>query len=71
MNNLKERWNAPTPDFWKKVQKLGVTIGGIGMVLIAPPIGLSVAGGYLIATGSIIGLLSQLTIKENGNVINK
>lgn len=65
MNELKKRWSAPTPEFWKKVQKIGATIGGIGLVLIAPPIGLSVAGGYLIATGSVIGILSQLTIQDN------
>lgn len=65
MNELKKRWSSPTPDFWKKVQKIGVTIGSLGVILVAPPIGLSVAGGYLIATGSVIGLLSQLTIKDN------
>ncbi|CAB4151988.1 hypothetical protein UFOVP597_44 [uncultured Caudovirales phage] len=65
MNNLKNRWNSPTPEFWKKVQKIGITIGSLGLILVAPPIGLSVAGGYLVTAGSIIGILSQLTIKDN------
>lgn len=63
---IKERLKAPTPKFWKKVQRIGITIGGLGAILIAPPIGLSVVGGYLITAGSVIGVLSQLTV-ENAN----
>ena len=64
--NIIERFKAPTPNFWKKVQKVGITIGSLGAILIAPPIGLSVVGGYLITAGSVIGVLSQLTV-ENVN----
>jgi hypothetical protein len=64
--NIIERFKAPTPNFWKKVQKVGITIGSLGAILIAPPIGLSVVGGYLITAGSVIGVLSQLTV-ENAN----
>lgn len=67
MSNLKDRWNSPKPDFWKKVQKIGITIGSLGLILVAPPIGLTIAGTYLVTAGSIIGVLSQLTIKDNGN----
>jgi hypothetical protein len=59
-----ERLKAPTPKFWKKVQRIGITIGGLGAILIAPPIGLSLVGGYLITAGSVIGVLSQLTIED-------
>jgi hypothetical protein len=62
-----ERLKAPTPKFWKKVQKVGITIGGLGAILIAPPIGLSVVGGYLITAGSVIGVLSQLTVEDANN----
>lgn len=64
--NIIDRFKAPTPNFWKKVQKVGITIGSLGAILIAPPIGLSVVGGYLITAGSVIGVLSQLTV-ENAN----
>lgn len=64
---IKERFKAPTPKFWKKVQRLGITIGGLGAILIAPPIGLSVVGGYLITAGSVIGVLSQLTVEDANN----
>jgi hypothetical protein len=62
--NIIERFKAPTPNFWKKVQKVGITIGSLGAILIAPPIGLSVVGGYLITAGSVIGVLSQLTVED-------
>jgi len=65
MNNLKKRWSSPTPKFWLKVQKIGVMVGSLGLILITPPIGLSVIGGYMITAGSIIGVLSQLTIEGN------
>ena len=63
MKKLINRWNSPTPTFWLKVQKIGIVAGSLGVVLIAPPFGMAVFGGYLIASGSIISVLSQLTIK--------
>ena len=64
LKNLKNRWNAPTPNFWKKVQSVGIVIGGLGAIFIAPPFGLSLVGGYMVAVGSVAGVLSQLTIDE-------
>lgn len=61
---LAERISAPTPKFWKKVQKIGITLGGLGVILVAPPVGLTAVGGYLITAGSIIGALSQLTVED-------
>jgi hypothetical protein len=60
---LKNRWNAPTPNFWKKVQSVGIVIGGLGAVLIAPPFSFAIAP-YMVAVGSVAGVLSQLTIDE-------
>ena len=60
-----DRWNAKTPQFWKRIQRIGITIGGLGAILVAPPIGLTVVGGYLITAGSVIGVLSQLTVEDN------
>ena len=64
MSTIKERWNAKTPKFWRKFQKVGITIGSLGAILIAPPIGLTMVGGYLITAGSVIGVLSQLTTEK-------
>ena len=63
MKKLINRWNSPTPTFWLKVQKIGIVAGSLGVVLIAPPFGMAAIGGYLISSGSIISVLSQLTIK--------
>ena len=62
---LKKRWNAKTPDFWKKVQKIGIACGAIGAAIVAAPVALPAAiitaGGYLIAVGGVTATLSQLT----------
>lgn len=66
--NLKERWNSKTPNFWKKVRKIGVTAGVLGVALttapIALPIGIITLGGYLITAGTLTGILSQLTVDK-------
>lgn len=57
MKELKRRWNAPTPRFWKKVQKQGMAIAIVGGVIIKfnPAI-----GGIVTAVGSTISTLAQL-----------
>jgi len=45
------------------VQSVGIAIGGLGAVLIAPPFGLAIAP-YMVAVGSVAGVLSQLTVDE-------
>jgi ABC-type xylose transport system permease subunit len=68
MKHLKDRWNAPTPKFWKTVQKIGLAAGAIGAVLIAAPVALPATvvtiGGYLVTAGSITAALSQLTVTD-------
>jgi hypothetical protein len=65
MKNLVKRWNAPSPVFWKKVQRVGITAGSLGVLLMAPPFGLAVLGSYLITAGTVIGVLSQLTVEDS------
>lgn len=65
MESLRERWNAKTPEFWKKVQRVGVIAGVIGATLLAVPVALPAAiitgAGYLVAVGGVTATLSQLT----------
>jgi ABC-type protease/lipase transport system fused ATPase/permease subunit len=65
LKELKNRWKAETPKFWKKVQKISIAAGVIGGVIIAAPVALPAAvitvGGYLVAVGSVGATLSQLT----------
>lgn len=67
MRDLINRWNAKTPGFWKKVQKVGLTAGALGAAIVAAPIALPAAlvtvGGYLIAVGTVTATLSQLTVE--------
>ena len=70
MNTIKKRWNAKTPNFWKKVQTIGLSLAGISSVILTAPVSLPVGivtlAGYLATAGGVIGVLSQLTIEGNG-----
>ena len=65
LRELKNRWKAETPKFWKKVQKISIAAGVLGGAILAAPVTLPVAvvtvGGYLVAVGSVGATLSQLT----------
>lgn len=67
---LKERWQAKTPKFWQKVQKIGIALGVIGGTIVALPVALPAVvitiGGYLVTAGTVTATLSQLT-KEDAN----
>lgn len=72
MKNLKQRWKSETPNFWKKVGKIGVGIGTIGAILVTGVVGtitlpatLVTIGGYMVAVGSVTKVLSKLTITDN------
>ena len=66
MNTIKYRWAAPTPKFFKILRNIGMAIGGIGTALLTAPISLPVAvvtvSGYLVVAGSVISVVSQLTV---------
>ena len=62
MEQLFKRLKEPTPEFWKRVQKIGLGLGVIGAAFIASPqLLLQSMGSYLIMSGSIVAGLSQLT----------
>jgi hypothetical protein len=66
---MKERWSAKTPKFWKRVQKIAITVGAVAGVIIAAPITLPAAvvtvATYAITAGTVAATLSQLTIEDN------
>ncbi len=65
---LTQRFNAPTPKFWKGVQKIAIAVGAVAGVIVAAPITLPAAvvtvAGYAITAGSVAATLSQLTIED-------
>jgi hypothetical protein len=66
--SLKERWQSKTPNFWKKVQRIGVALGVIGATIVAAPVvlpaSLVTAAGYMVAAGTVTATLSQLTKED-------
>ena len=68
MSKLVKRWKAETPDFWKKVQKIGIGIGAVGGVIVGLPVALPAAlvtlSGYLLLAGSVTATLAQLTVEK-------
>lgn len=67
--SIRKRWSAKTPKFWKRVQKVAITIGAVAGVLIAAPITLPAAvvtvASYAITAGTVAATLSQLTVENN------
>jgi len=66
LQDLKERFLAETPIFWKKVQRLSAGLATLGVTLVGLPVDLPPSvkniGGYFIAIGSVVTALSQLTV---------
>lgn len=61
---LWQRINSETPAFFKKVIGFGVTIGGIGLGLVAIPNipeRLQEIGGYMITAGAICAAVAKST----------
>ena len=66
---LIQRWNAPTPNFWKRVQKVAITLGAVAGVILTAPVSVPAAvitvAGYVATAGTVAATLSQLTIDNN------
>ena len=75
MEKLIKRWKAETPDFWKKVQTIGISIGAVGGIIVSAPVALPAAlitiGGYMVAVGSVAAVLSKLTVKDASALENE
>jgi len=72
MKELKNRWNAKTPKFWKKVRNIAITLGAVaGVILTAPvslPAAVITAAGYLATAGTVAATLSQLTVEDSNQL---
>jgi mitochondrial fission protein ELM1 len=67
--SLKERVLAPTPKFWKKVQRIGILLTAIGTALVTAPVALPAAvitaGSYVAFGGGLIAAMSQFTVEDS------
>jgi len=68
VKTLAERCKADTPQFFKKLRLIGLSLAAVGGVLVAAPIALPAAvvtaGGYLIVAGSVATAVSQVAVKD-------
>lgn len=64
------RMKAPTPKFFRRLRNVGLTLAAVGGTILTAPVGLPAAviaiGGYLTVAGSVIGAVSQATVKGEG-----
>lgn len=64
------RMKAPTPKFFRRLRNVGLTLAALGGTILTAPVGLPAAvitiGGYLTVAGSVIGAVSQATVKGEG-----
>lgn len=67
--SIVQRWNAPTPKFWKRVQKIAITLGAVAGVILTAPVSVPAAvitvAGYVATAGTVAATLSQLTVDNN------
>jgi hypothetical protein len=68
---IKDRFKAETPIFWKKLQTIGLSLAGVSAVILTSPVALPVAvvsvAGYLATAGGVIGVISQLAVKDGSD----
>jgi hypothetical protein len=67
-NGLKKRWKSPTPEFWKKVQRIAIVVGAVAGTILAAPVALPAAlitvAGYAVAVGTTVATVSQFTVEN-------
>lgn len=72
---LKQRWKAESPTFWKKIRNFAITLGTSAVAVLAsdklfdlqtygvPQIVFTIAG-YIIVVCTTLGLSAQITKKD-------
>ena len=69
--NLKERVQAPTPQFFKVLRLVGLSLAAAGGVLLAAPVAIPAAlvsaGAYLVVAGSVATAVSQVTVTNESD----
>jgi hypothetical protein len=66
--NIVERYQKPTPKFFRILRNIGITLAAIGGTILAAPIALPgiiiTIGGYLAVTGSVVTTVSQAVVSD-------
>jgi hypothetical protein len=70
---LKERIEAPTPKFFKKVRNIGLILAAVSATLLTTPVALPIVvvkiAGYLAVAGSVASAVSQTATEADSNPI--
>lgn len=66
--NIQERAKAPTPNFFRILRTIGLSLlavsGGIMAAPIALPAAVVTVAGYVAVAGGVISAVSQVTVKD-------
>lgn len=69
MKTLWQRLRSPTPAFWRKVRKVGVTCTAVGGAMVTAPAGVhawvALVGGYLTVAGGVTIALASITCTDS------
>jgi ABC-type xylose transport system permease subunit len=68
VTEVKERFNQPTPPFFKRLRTVGLVLAGVGGAILTAPVSLPAvlvtAAGYLVTGGAVLSAVSQATVKS-------
>lgn len=68
MKEIVTRMKKPTPKFFKKLRKIGLTLVAVSAVIYATPVALPAViikvAGYLAVAGGVVGAVSQAAVKN-------
>lgn len=66
--NIQERAKAPTPNFFRILRTIGLSLLAVSGSIMAAPIALPAAvvtiAGYVAVAGGVISAVSQVTVKD-------
>ncbi len=64
--SLLDRVLSPTPRFFQKLRKIGLTLAAIGAAFIGSPVKMpaivTTVAGYLAVAGAVLSAVSQITV---------
>jgi hypothetical protein len=68
LSSLRERVNAETPLFFRKLRLLGLVTVTIGTTILAAPVAIpalvTTLAGYIVLGGTVLTAVSQITVEN-------
>jgi len=72
---LIDRYNKPTPTFFRKLRNIGIALAATGGAILAAPISLPALvitiASYLAVAGTVVTTVSQAVVSDNENETEK